>query len=133
MVEVIENIFNEILERNGITKLRLVKSNRPDLCDLQCNEVFKLAKSLNMAPMDIGNKIVKLVNEYPEFSKYFNKVEFAMPGFINITVSDYIINECLRDMDKPLFNITSHSLTFLFFMMEFSISKLYTFFPLTSE
>lgn len=97
MLEKIENIFNEILEKNGIQKLKISKSNRPDLCDYQCNEVFKLAKSLNMAPMDIGNKIVKLINEYPEFNKYFKEVNFVMPGFINITVSDYIINETIRE------------------------------------
>ena len=113
MIGVIENIFNEILEANGITKLRIVKSNRPDLCDFQCNEVFKLAKTLGMAPLEIGTKIVKLVNEYPEFSKYFKSVEFAMPGFINITVSDYIINSCIRDMDKPLFNITPSNNTYV--------------------
>ena len=113
MIEVIENIFNEILEVNGIARLRLVKSNRPDLCDIQCNEVFKLAKSLNMAPLEIGTKIVKLVNEYPEFNKYFKSVEFAMPGFINIIVSDYIINESIRNMDKPLFNITPSNNTYV--------------------
>ena len=113
MIEVIENIFNEILEKNGIIKLRIVKSSRPDLCDLQCNEVFKLAKSLGVAPMEIGNKIVELINGYPEFSKYFKSVEFAMPGFINITVSDYIINESIRNMNKPLFNITPSNETYV--------------------
>ena len=97
MLEKIENIFNEILEKNGIQQLKISKSNRPDLCDFQCNEVFKLAKSLNMAPMDIGNKIVKVINEYPLFNKYFKEVSFVMPGFINIKVSDYIINETIRE------------------------------------
>ena len=106
MIETVENIINDILTKNGIQTLKICKSNRPDLCDFQCNEVFKLAKSLNMAPMDIGNKIVKVINEYPDFSTYFKEVSIAMPGFINITVSDYVINEELRRMDNPLFNIT---------------------------
>lgn len=106
MIERINNIINDILTRNGIQELKISKSNRPDLCDFQCNEVFKLAKSLGMAPMDIGNKIVKIINEYPDFSLYFKEVTFVMPGFINITVSDRVINEEIRKMENPLFNIT---------------------------
>lgn len=106
MIERINNIINDILTRNGIQELKISKSNRPDLCDFQCNEVFKLAKSLGMAPMDIGNKIVKIINEYPDFNLYFKEVAFVMPGFINITVSDRVINEEIRKMENPLFNIT---------------------------
>lgn len=105
MIERINNIINDILTRNGIQELKISKSNRPDLCDFQCNEVFKLAKSLGMAPMDIGNKIVKIINEYPDFNLYFKEVTFVMPGFINIVVSDRLINEELRKMENPLFNI----------------------------
>ena len=105
MIEVVENVINDILTRNGIQTLKICKSNRPDLCDFQCNEVFKLAKSLNMAPMDIGNKIVKIINDYSDFNKYFKEVTFVMPGFINIVVSDRLINEELRKMENPLFNI----------------------------
>ena len=105
MKNVIENIINEILEKNGIQKLQIVKSNRPDLCDFQCNEVFKLAKSLNMAPLDIGTKIVKMINEYPDFNKYFKEVSFVMPGFINIKVSDYIINDSIRKMNTEHYGI----------------------------
>ena len=106
MIKTINNIINDILTRNGIQELKISKSNRPDLCDFQCNEVFKLAKSLGMAPMDIGNKIVKIINEYPDFNLYFKEVAFVMPGFINITVSDRVINEEIRKMENPLFNIT---------------------------
>ncbi len=105
MIERVNNIINDILTRNGIQELKISKSNRPDLCDFQCNEVFKLAKSLGMAPMDIGNKIVKIINEYPDFNLYFKEVTFVMPGFINIVVSDRLINEELRKMENPLFNI----------------------------
>ena len=105
MIERVNNIINDILTRNGIQELKISKSNRPDLCDFQCNEVFKLAKSLGMAPIDIGNKIVKIINEYPDFNLYFKEVTFVMPGFINIVVSDRLINEELRKMENPLFNI----------------------------
>ncbi|MBR1377474.1 MAG: arginine--tRNA ligase [Bacilli bacterium] len=125
MQELIENIFNEILEKNGIQKLRISKSNRPDLCDFQCNEVFKLAKTLNMAPMDIGNKIVKVVNDYSDFYKYFKEVTFVMPGFINIKVSDYIINECIRKMNVDHYGIAKpeHINTYILDYGGYNIAK----------
>ena len=34
--------------------LRVIKSNRPDLCDYQCDEVFKLTKLYHKSPIEIG-------------------------------------------------------------------------------
>ena len=42
--------------------LRVIKSNRPDLCDYQCDGVFKLAKSYHKSPVEIGEEIVFKIN-----------------------------------------------------------------------
>lgn len=103
--DIVSKIFNECGYENEV---KISKSNRPDLCDYQCDDVFKLAKIYHKNPSLIGNEIVNKINDYSDFSKYFEKVEFVMPGFINITISDSLINTILNDMIKnPNFNIKS--------------------------
>lgn len=116
MIELIEEKINDILVRSGLSKIKITKSNRPDLCDYQCNEVFKMAKSLNSSPVDIGTKIVSVLKEYPDFSKYFKDISFVMPGFINITVSDYIINKCIREMSINNYGIKKPEKVLTYFL-----------------
>ena len=80
--------------------VRVIKSDRPDLCDYQCNEVFKIAKLYHKSPQQIGSEIVDKINSLNNFSDYFEKVEFFNPGFINITISNKFINNNLILMDK---------------------------------
>ena len=90
--------------------LRVIKSNRPDLCDYQCDEVFKLTKLYHKSPIEIGEEIVSEINKLEDFDKYFLKVEFCKPGFINITISNNLINESLKAMyNNPKFNIKKPS------------------------
>ncbi len=101
--EIITNIANTL----GYNEtLRVIKSNRPDLCDYQCDEVFKLTKIYHKSPIEIGEEIVSKINEIEDFNNYFDKVEFCKPGFINITVSNKFINDSLKLMDNSdKFNI----------------------------
>lgn len=90
--------------------LRVIKSNRPDLCDYQCDEVFKLAKVYHKSPMEIGEELVTKLSENKEFNDYFEKVEFCKPGFINLTISNKLINKLLRLMNcNDKFNLTKPS------------------------
>ena len=113
MLKKVESIINNILNNNGIESIKISTSSRPDLCDFQSNDVFKIAKMTKTNPIEIGNKIVSLINSDIESNKYFKEVSFVMPGFINITVSDYLINECLKEMNNERFNIPSEDLTYV--------------------
>ena len=114
------DILNDVVG-NVLRKLdydiepNIIKSNRPELCDYQFDGVFKLASSLHQNPIEIGEKIVKELNEIENFSYYFENVEFVKPGFINIKISSNLINKMLIDMnDNPKFNIKQHNdLTFV--------------------
>ena len=100
--------YNEILS--------VIKSNRPDLCDYQCDEVFKLAKAYHKSPIEIGESIVDSLNKIDDFDDYFEKVEFCKPGFINLTLSNKFINNTLIKMaNTDKFNLTKpeKSLTFV--------------------
>lgn len=95
--------FKELDYNNQIT---IKKSNKPDLCDYQCDDIFKIAKENHTNPIEIGEKIVEKINKIENFSKYFDKVEFCKPGFINITLSNEFINEILTKMNNsPKFGL----------------------------
>ena len=101
--KIITNVANELGYKEN---LRIKKSNRPDLCDYQCDEVFKLTKIYHKSPKEIGEEIVNKINKLENFPNYFDKVEFCNPGFINITISNTFINENLKQMGiKEKFNI----------------------------
>lgn len=58
-------------------------SNRPDLCEYQCNGAMAAAKVFKKKPIDIANEVAELLKE----SESFDKIEAVMPGFININIS----------------------------------------------
>ena len=105
--EIITNVANTL----GYNEtLRVIKSNRPDLCDYQCDEVFKLTKIYHKSPIEIGEELVNKINELTNFDGYFDKVEFCKPGFINITLSNKFINDSLILMDNSnKFNLKNPS------------------------
>lgn len=99
-MDILENIITNVTNGLGYTvdNMTVIKSNRPDLCDYQCDQVFKLAKQYHKNPMEIGEEITCKINELENFNDYFEKVEFVRPGFINITLSNSFINNKLKNM-----------------------------------
>lgn len=106
MLKKIEEFINKILENDGY-QIKISKSSRPDLCDFQCNDVFRLAKLKGVAPKELGEDLTLKIKSSDDYSKYFKDVSFVMPGFINITVSDSLICDSIKDMNKERFNIES--------------------------
>lgn len=99
-MNILENIITSVTNSLGyeIDNMAVIKSNRPDLCDYQCDQVFKLAKQYHKSPIEIGEEITNKINELEDFDNYFAKVEFVRPGFINITLSNKFINNKLKMM-----------------------------------
>lgn len=56
---------------------------------------MRISKIVKKNPFDIANEIVKNIE-----TKYFEKVEVAKPGFINITLSKKYITECINELIK---------------------------------
>ena len=101
IIDTLSNLITTIANKLGFTEdLRVIKSNRPDLCDYQCDEVFKLAKIYHKSPIEIGEALVSEMNKIDNFSDYFDKVEFCKPGFINLTLSNKFINTSLKLMSN---------------------------------
>ena len=61
---------------------KVTVSNRPDLCEYQCNGAMAGAKQYKKAPLMIANDVAaKLSN-----STVFEKAEAVAPGFLNLTL-----------------------------------------------
>lgn len=95
ILEILSNIIKEHID----TDIMVKKSNRPDLCDYQFDGIFKLASISHKNPIESGEELVKNINDRSDFNEYFKKVEFVKPGFINMTISDKLINKILRNMN----------------------------------
>lgn len=104
MVQELEGLLKDafIKANYDIDNVRIIKSNRPDLCDFQCEDIFKLTKIYHTNPTQIGEEIVKKINEIEKFENYFSKVEFVKPGFININLSNKFINDNIRKMQNDI-------------------------------
>lgn len=97
MVEKLEELITMVFEKLGYNlRARVIKSNRPDISDYQCDDAFKLAKEYHKNPIELGEQVVNELNGLENFSEYFSKVEFIKPGFINMTLSDEFINNNIR-------------------------------------
>lgn len=77
-------------ERFGMVTL----SNRPDLCQYQCNGALAAAKQYKTAPIKIAQEIVDVLQE----SKTFKEITAIMPGFINISLSDEFLTNYVSQM-----------------------------------
>ncbi|MDO4297085.1 MAG: arginine--tRNA ligase [Lachnospiraceae bacterium] len=69
-------------------------SNRPDLCEYQCNGALAAAKKYKKAPIMIANDVVAVLKEKPVFAE----VSAVNPGFINMKVSGEFTAEYLLAM-----------------------------------
>ncbi|MBE6014122.1 MAG: arginine--tRNA ligase [Lachnospiraceae bacterium] len=71
-------------------------SNRPDLCEFQCNGAMAAAKEYKCAPIKIAGDVLELIKDNPIFSK----AEAVNPGFINIDIDKEYLSRYLNGMNK---------------------------------
>ena len=72
---------------------RVTVSNRPDLCEYQCNGALSAAKQYKCAPIQIANAVVEKLN-----ADDFSMIEAVMPGFINMKLSGHFLQTYLEEM-----------------------------------
>ena len=71
-------------------------SNRPDLCEYQCNGAMAGAKAYKKAPFMIADEVVGNLND----SRVFSMKDMVKPGFINLKVSEEFLADYLKEMEK---------------------------------
>lgn len=69
-------------------------SNRPDLCQFQCNGALIAAKKYKKAPFQIANEVMEELKK----SDILGKVSTAGPGFINIDLNDNFIKKYINSI-----------------------------------
>lgn len=72
---------------------RVTVSNRPDLCQFQCNGALAAAKQYKCAPIQIANAVAEKLDSHD-----FSKIEAVMPGFLNLDLSDSFLQSYLEEM-----------------------------------
>lgn len=73
---------------------RATLSNRPDLCEFQCNGALAAAKKYKKAPVMIAGDVAEKLKE----SSVFGKCEAVAPGFLNLDLSNEFLVDYVRSM-----------------------------------
>lgn len=98
IMEYMEKKLNIIFEECGYAENygKVSISNRPDLCEYQCNGAMAAAKVYKKAPFLIANEVVDKLNN----DSMFERIESVKPGFINITIGKEFLAKYLNQMSK---------------------------------
>ena len=98
ILEVLTKKFEAVFEKASYDKsyATVGVSNRPDLCEFQCNGAMSLAKLYKKKPLDIALEVVEKLKE----DKAFSKLEAVPPGFINMSLSNEFLSDYLQSMSK---------------------------------
>ena len=101
MKKLIDMITTEVTKafvENGYDEKygRVTLSNRPDLCEYQCNGAMAAAKEKKCAPFMISDAVAASLQN----NEMFSMVESVKPGFLNLKLSNQYLAEYLNDMQK---------------------------------
>lgn len=73
---------------------KVTLSNRPDLCEYQCNGAMAAAKEYRCAPFQISEKAAAGLSD----SRMFSMAESVKPGFLNLKLSEEYLADYLTQM-----------------------------------
>ena len=98
ITQTMEAAFDEL----GFDKsyARVTVSNRPDLCEFQCNGAMALAKQAKKAPIDIAEQIAAVLSG----NALFEEVQAVKPGFLNLKLARTYLADYLKEMEKGAAN-----------------------------
>jgi len=98
IITLLQEEFSAAFEKAGYEQkyAKVTLSNRPDLCQYQCNGALAAAKQYHKAPIQIANEVVEKLED----SSTFKEIVAQMPGFINMTVSDAFLADFVNHMNE---------------------------------
>lgn len=96
LLDILTEQFEKVMAECGYdTKYaKVTVSNRPDLCEYQCNGAMALAKAHKKAPIIIANELVEKLSD----NDIFSEITAVNPGFINIKISESFLAAYIDDM-----------------------------------
>ncbi len=72
---------------------KVTVSNRPDLCEYQCNGALSAAKVYKCAPIQIAKAVAEKLDDSD-----FSMIDAVMPGFLNLKLSDAFLTAYVEQM-----------------------------------
>ena len=75
---------------------RVSVSNRPDLCEYQCNGAMAAAKAYHKAPIQLAEAVVEKVTDH----SVIGEIEAVKPGFINLKINSEFLADYLSKMQN---------------------------------
>lgn len=75
---------------------KVTLSNRPDLCEYQCNGAMAAAKEYKKAPFMIADEVAAKLAE----ASMFSMAESVKPGFLNLKLDEAFLASYVADMQK---------------------------------
>lgn len=75
---------------------RVTLSNRPDLCEFQCNGAMAGAKQYHKAPLMIAQEVADKLAD----SRVFGEVSAVAPGFLNLKLRESFVTAYLNEMRR---------------------------------
>ena len=90
------NIDSDINIENKESYIEIGYSVDDKFGDYACPVGMRMSKILKKNPMEIAEGIINNIKN----NKYFDKIEVAKPGFINLTMSKEYINQSINDLLK---------------------------------
>ena len=95
ILDIISNKMQEAFVAAGYDASfgKVTVSNRPDLCQYQCNGALSAAKQYKCAPIQIANAVAEKLD-----SSDFSMIQAVMPGFLNLNLSDAFLASYLEQM-----------------------------------
>lgn len=96
IIEKISKIVSEAFIKAGYNEKlgRVTLSDRPDLCQFQCNGAMMGAREYKKSPLIIANEVIENLKN----NEVFETITAVPPGFINITLKDNLIIENINEI-----------------------------------
>lgn len=98
IIELLEETLAEAFEQAGYDAkyAKVTVSNRPDLCQYQCNGALAAAKQYHKAPIQMAGEVAECLADCDQFQE----ITAQAPGFINMTVSGAFLADYINTMEK---------------------------------
>lgn len=100
ILDVISEGLKEAFEAAGYDGQlgKVTLSNRPDLCEYQCNGAMAGAKQYKKAPIMIANEVAEKLQGNPMFLE----VSAVAPGFLNLKIKEEFLTQYLQKMSADV-------------------------------
>lgn len=101
MRKILDLITDEMVKAFEATGLdakyaKVTVSNRPDLCEYQCNGAMAAAKEYKKAPIMIAEEVVAQLKD----NAMFESVEAVKPGFLNLKLNNEFVASYISKMQE---------------------------------